>query len=322
MYALRSRAFTLIELLVVIAIIALLISILLPALASARDTAQTTKCQSNLRQLGIAALTYANSAKGLFSSGAWDNRTPRSWGPLDTSGWVADYRLGDYANPGNILCPTSLARGSESWNDAKSAGPDAWRRITSPERDDLIDQGFNTNYTQSWYMAYSDPKTTAIMSDAKDKRFSKGPLREAFLGQVNTSKVVLFGDTKAEEGDNNNRFPYRGQFFTGAKACSDGPTAAATPTGQAVSGRQIMVDFGPSHGRGPRVSQGQLRTDKMTANFAMADGSVTNLSDARKRDGLFATTIQRQASGWTVHTYDDFEGQIYGGWLTFTGLNW
>jgi prepilin-type N-terminal cleavage/methylation domain-containing protein/prepilin-type processing-associated H-X9-DG protein len=62
----RRHAFTLIELLVVVAIIALLIAILLPSLARAREQAKQTVCASNERQMGIAFYYYIDGNRDTF----------------------------------------------------------------------------------------------------------------------------------------------------------------------------------------------------------------------------------------------------------------
>ncbi len=61
-----SRGFTLIELLVVIAIIGMLAGILLPVLSRARESARKTQCMSNVRQIGMGLILYANENSESF----------------------------------------------------------------------------------------------------------------------------------------------------------------------------------------------------------------------------------------------------------------
>ena len=145
MQSYQRRAFTLIELLVVVSIIALLVSILLPALGKAREQARRVVCRTRLSQLGLAYHTYATENNGNIAIQRasipyvyQDSST--NWcgiGALHAEGYIGDYHDLDCPNrkpamPG-YLASYSIRpfrnRGSGDWNwygyegDWDTAGP-------------------------------------------------------------------------------------------------------------------------------------------------------------------------------------------------------
>lgn len=113
-------AFTLIEMLLVVVIIMVLAGILIPAFSRVREYGRSTACSSNLRQLQLAAINYANDAHngvdGALPYAVSTLVTPSAGAPYELQGWVAWYNYtagsatpGSYANAGvnGITCITN-----------------------------------------------------------------------------------------------------------------------------------------------------------------------------------------------------------------------
>src|SRR5947209_9779048 len=116
----RRTAFTLIELLVVIAIIAILAAILFPVFAQAREKARQASCQSNLKQVGLALLMYAQDYDETFPTVGdlpktnpdgtvcdTDTRKPNGRDIVRMMGGGLQYMLNPYIkNAGIFKCPS------------------------------------------------------------------------------------------------------------------------------------------------------------------------------------------------------------------------
>jgi general secretion pathway protein G len=167
------RGFTLIEMLVVIAIIALLASIMIPAVSKALERTKSINCASNLRQVGIAITGYAlDNNSFLPPAGTWGGETVPVW--YNT---ISPY-LGEEVDDIRDQNIAAISRGCPSWQGRKDLNERA--RLTKP--------GFGMNL---------HPRAGSRLNPTPN---SSGPVLNAFrkiaLDELgNSSRTILVGDS-------------------------------------------------------------------------------------------------------------------------------
>jgi prepilin-type N-terminal cleavage/methylation domain-containing protein/prepilin-type processing-associated H-X9-DG protein len=285
----RRRGFTLIELLVVIAIIAVLIGLLLPAVQKVRESAANSQCKNNLKQIALAAQTYA---------GNFDSRLPPGYNSYSFMGALA-YLLPymEQTNAYNLIPSTLLSKhsplsGGVWWNsvNALTAATVHVKNFECPS--DILygpvtlgtSAAMNTGYLQPPYAPFAGNWTARIYFPGTTGGDAGGGWNlgctnyfpcAGYLGNINPPQpyVGVFGqDSVTRLTDIRDGLSNTFAFGEGLGGVSSGSRdsvcawigAGAFPTGWGLSDPSQWYMYGSKH--------------DTVINFAFCDGSVHSMT--------------------------------------------
>ena len=198
----RIRAFTLIELLVVIAIIAVLISLLLPAVQSAREAARRIQCTNNLKQLGLAAHNYHSSFDTFPTATFTYVPTGNTWGQ--------HARLLGYVEQGSLYNTINFSFGVVA-PESSTTLQTSIASFLCPSDFDRMSSSSNTNdafgYARNNYRANGgndtgalNPKTSVENNNGVFVAYQAVSVARITDG---TSNTALFAEALLGDGDSN-----------------------------------------------------------------------------------------------------------------------
>lgn len=184
--------FTLVELLVVIAIIAVLASLLMPALASARERARTTACINNLRQIGVAITLYAGDHEDRLVPAEYNVRN----GAEHQEGWPTLLRNGGFlpapvsSEYGRITPGASVFRCPSGLPEVYEANP-----VSRDDREGARAFAFTSESTGQKYNLHTWYGINAGLGNSERRPFARYPSDK---GERNLARLASVSATASE----------------------------------------------------------------------------------------------------------------------------
>ena len=210
----KKPGFTLIELLVVISIIAVLMSIMMPALARVREQAKQTSCMSNMKSLAQAAMVYSNDSNGRYPLGGSRDAAGKMYGAYPVAPYW-DARLLPYLGTAGVDISIDAGKTGDGGDGGAIALKEDWKkheaaiRIFNCPSSRMLDKE-GTQRIESRLMYVRSYRLNAYISGRvarlKDGYYMQDQSYRNSLTVdkvKDTARVIMFGESQLVGGFNN-----------------------------------------------------------------------------------------------------------------------